>query len=71
MSDDFSWGTEDRYRSNNGTGPYWARILCVANDIATMERWRGAKHGPSGRVTRFSLSVSFLLSPRCGWELQP
>lgn len=68
---DFEWGTDDRYRSNNGAGDYRARILCVVDGVAHMERWRGSK-GPEGkRLERFYLNVDFLKSGRCGWKRQP
>lgn len=59
------WGTEDVYRSNYGAGPLLARILSVMDSVVTMERW----HRRGGARTRFTLSVSYFQSPRCGWRL--
>lgn len=67
---DFSWKNTDRYLSNNGCGPYEARILCVIDDVATMERWL-IKSGEKKHATRFELPVKFLQSDTCGWSLKP
>lgn len=63
LSDDFAWSTSDVFVSNNGAGPLRARILCIADDVAQMERWPAR----GGRAFTFSLPVRYLVSTRCGW----
>ena len=59
------WNREDIYLSNSGCGPLIARILCIANGVATMER-----RPKKGKLwQRFQLPVKYLKSPRCGWQL--
>jgi hypothetical protein len=59
----FEWAKEDRFRSNYGSGPLVARILSATDKDLRMERWPQS----GGRKTRFTLSLKFFLSPRCGW----
>ena len=61
----FEWDSDKIFVSNNGAGPLAARILCVADGVAKMERWN--KKRPVNR-TRFTLPVWFLSSPQCGWK---
>jgi hypothetical protein len=63
----FEWDLSDRFRSNHGAGPYSARILSVANGVATMERWRNSPE----KTVRFELPLDYLLSERCGWKRNP
>lgn len=65
------WNLSDRFYSNNGAGPLTARILSVADNRVMMERWVGRTPTPRGRPVRFSLSVSFFRSERCGWKKCP
>lgn len=53
------------FRSNNGCGPLWAKIVRYdENDLVLMERWRT----PTGRRTRFYLPRRVLWSTKCGWK---
>lgn len=61
------WSKEDVYLSNNGTGPLIARILCIANGVATMER----RNKRGKRWQRFELPVKYLTSKKCGWVISP
>ncbi len=60
----FEWDQNDRYVSNNGSGPLLARILCATSKTVTMERWRV----DGKKVHRFELPLKFFLSDRCGWK---
>ena len=63
---EFEWDTTDRFRSNNGAGPYTARITHSINDRVYLERWL-TKRGERDRK-KFSLSIRFFQSKRCGWK---
>lgn len=60
------WHPEDRYLSNNGSGPMMARILRATDKIVTLEKWNTKSKRP--RRDSFPLSVAFFTSPRCGWK---
>ena len=68
MRRDFEWDLSDRFLSNRGHGPLVARILCIVDDVAKMERWH-KKSGPQ-RAVRFNVPVKYLMSDNCGWRKQ-
>ena len=64
---EFVWDSAWRYRSNNGTGKYLARILCVVDGVVTLE-W-GVDGSTRRHRHRTRLSLTFFTSDRCGWRL--
>jgi hypothetical protein len=59
----------DYFISNNGDGPLQAKLLWTEGETARMKRWRGREYDKRTRVTYFEIPLSFLSSPRCGWNL--
>lgn len=56
------------YRSNEGRGPLRAKVVTMFSDRrARLYRWN-EKKGEARRVY-FTLPMSYLESPRCGWKL--
>jgi hypothetical protein len=66
MMDKFEWRTEDRFMSNNGSGPLMARILCIAGGVVRLERWN--RKEPSKQRSTGEVSLKYFTSPRCGWK---
>lgn len=61
------------YRSNNGAGPYEARIVGFDDERVEMEMRKYIRLNPRKRAgQRFWLPQWFLTSRQCGWsEVKP
>jgi hypothetical protein len=68
MGNTRDWGLSDRWISNNGRGPYRARILCWTDAGIKMERWLAKTGETRARRERFTLTERFFLSESCGWK---
>ncbi len=53
-----------KYRSNNGKGDYWIRILYASEHVLTCEHV-----GEKAHARRFTLPTWFLSHESCGWKL--
>lgn len=56
------------YRSNNGNGPYLARVLAVVAGQMLMVRWHRDLELTFAEGVMFEMPAKFLDSPACGWE---
>lgn len=61
-----NWKFSDRFRSNNGVGPWAARVVAASEEVLVMERWIG-----KSKPRQFELPADYLDRPTCGWKRVP
>lgn len=70
----YDWGTEDRFRSNNGNGPLTARITHVSGEMVHIVWWKGVREPDDHTNKKRAVSLSakfFFESKSCGWRRAP